>query len=918
MAFNFAQTFYLDPDAAKGASEVGISAIQLYFYGKPKETDNKSGIESPGCEISIVPVKYGVPIIDELTDFISSDISTDQPPVARREWGEIITSANGKAPTVFRFPRPWLAKTGYSYALVIRFDGDEDFILWSAKDGDFLIDTTTKFAGSSLFQGNFFKYISPTEGDYEPAETGLGYSNNTLLDATADDASIIQTDTSAPPSLSTADQAYIENAWKPFNNVDLKFDLFIASFADGGIPITGNTSYNNADVQFANITPTLISNNVMRIKAPSLSYEYIMFDRYTSNTDNLVFGDWFWQEAPAWPGGTDTPMTVGITNGSVNVVANSSYLLANGDTFNAANGWNAVYDGLDNEYIVINSGDDVFVRKIISIVSNTVLIVDEEIPETNTVATFYKAPVGKLYNKSTTYVFGLEEETAMLSETNANATVRFVNNSITAIAIANDGIGYSNSDYLEISGFENVTGKIEGGYVAVANLVTNATGHVQEVHLANLGCGFANASWLTGANIAINNSSGLAVPAATANGAEFTFTTGCNIRGEFSAGNNVFANCRIVNMPLNQVNPEIQINNPVGTGFVTKFGTSYYKTDDANVISGEVIYGSANAEATEQVVKLFNNALLSNSIRPILPSRSNEYVTHFANGDLVNPTPYLNRQYTDSCYYAFEISSNNDHTNIHVSPEIIKSHMNKFIINNDYTDEHTNYGNAYAKHVVTKVSFQEDRFAEDLLVYLTAYRPVGTDFKVYARIHNSKDSDAFDDKDWTLLEQTDGVGVFSSQADDTDFIELTYGFSNWPNAEFSQTNTITTESANATLISEGFDSNLAANDIVRIYSPLFPNNYVVDVISSVTNSTQIVMNNPIANDNVVGTMKIEKVEFPKQGFKYITDDNVVRYYNEQYSLFTTYDTFQIKVVMLSDDDDVIPKIDDIRAVGVTA
>ena len=45
-----------------------------------------------------------------------------------------------------------------------------------------------------------------------------------------------------------------------------------------------------------------------------------------------------------------------------------------------------------------------------------------------------------------------------------------------------------------------------------------------------------------------------------------------------------------------------------------------------------------------------------------------------------------------------------------------------------------------------------NKFAEDLLVFLTAYRPANTDIKVFARIHNSDDPEAFDDKDWTMLE----------------------------------------------------------------------------------------------------------------------------------------------------------------------
>jgi hypothetical protein len=278
----------------------------------------------------------------------------------------------------------------------------------------------------------------------------------------------------------------------------------------------------------------------------------------------------------------------------------------------------------------------------------------------------------------------------------------------------------------------------------------------------------------------------------------------------------------------------------------------------------------------------------------------------------------IGTSFTNAAIYAFETSSNNDFTSVFLQPEITNAHYAKFVINNDYTNEHTNYGNAYAKHVVTKVSFKEERLAEDMLVYLTAYRPLGTDFKVYARMHNSADPEAFDDKDYTLLEQVDGIGVYSSTVDDSDYIEMGFGIPMWPNAEFTQTNTVVTVLNEANVTSSGFDSNIVANDVVRVYNPLFPNNYVVDVVSSVTNSSHLILSNQIANDGVVGTMKIQKVGYPKQAFKNELNDKVVRYYNEEFVAFDRYDSFQIKVVMLSNNQNIIPNFDDVRGVSVTA
>ena len=932
MSFSFAQTFYVDADRVQLAAEVGISAVELYFRGKPKATNNKSGIENPGARVFIAPTKEGIPVINELAVIRPQEptehgarflVKTE---TARREYDEIKTSTDATVPTVFKFANPIQVNTDQLWALVVKFDGDEDFILWTAKSGDVQIDNFQRYTGAGDFQGKLYGFISPVDTQHTPGLAGFGYGSFVLDPAVADDPAVSQIDQAVVETRVAAAQAYLQNAWKPYADEDLMFGVYAAAYADNGYPVSANSSYPIAEVEPALIPPTVLSNNLIRIIAPSRSYEFFKFDRLTSNTNNLKFGDWFWQDTPAFPGGTSTPLTVTVTNNSINVVANSAFLYANGTTFNNANGWNDVYQlASDNEYIIIDNTADIFLRKVTGILSNTVLTIDEPVPVTNNVAKFYKAPVGRLINKTRTYAYGLVEEIGRFADSSPNSSVRFVNNCIESIGITTAGQGYSNSDYIVISGYEDVAGKVSGGYSAYANIVTNASGNVTSILMSNVGCGFVLDSWLQGSNVVVANSQGDPVPSGTANNLTMSFNIGCTLKSVYSAANQFFTNCQFVNMPVSQIKPEITVNNPAGTGFVTKFGTSYYRVADGAIANGEVIYGDDDMTETEQVVKIFKEHSINPINDAIVPSRSNEFVTHYSNGSLVNATPYtFDSKLNNAAYYIFEVSSNNDYQIPFFQPEVTQSHLTKYVINNDYTNEHTNYGNAYAKHVVTKVNFQEDRLAEDIVVYLTAYRPVGTDFKVYARIHNSADFEAFDDKDWTLLDSIDGGGVYSSQVDDSDMIELTYGFNYWPNNAFTQSNTVTAVLDSANLDTSGpdlFDSAIVANDMIRIYQPLFPNNYVVDVVSSVTNTSQIILRNPVANDSIVGSgLKIEKIAYPKQGFKYVSNSNVVRYYNDSKALFTRYDTFQIKVILLGDDPSgkKIPKIDDIRSVGVTA
>ena len=63
--------------------------------------------------------------------------------------------------------------------------------------------------------------------------------------------------------------------------------------------------------------------------------------------------------------------------------------------------------------------------------------------------------------------------------------------------------------------------------------------------------------------------------------------------------------------------------------------------------------------------------------------------------------------------------------------------------------------------------------AEDLIVYLTAYRPMNTDIHVYCKLLNQEDTDAFANKYWTLMEEVTPK-PYSSKVELTDMRELQF------------------------------------------------------------------------------------------------------------------------------------------------
>jgi hypothetical protein len=904
MAYAYAQVFYVDPTVVNKATKVNLTEIQLWFRAKPRIDGNKSGIFGPGVNVGLVPTQFGVPLLGQ--NGVDTDVVW-----SRQEWGSIQVSADASISTRFRFQTPISVKTGQDYAIIVQFDGDEDFILWTNKQGDKFVGTTNISPGvAGRFVGKLYTYISPSGIN----TTTSGYSSSSLSSGMA----VVPSVSSQINLPSTWTQEYLMSSWRALDTTDLKFQVSVARYFHNGYPVQSNSAILNDKSlwiwgAFNSVTP--IGNNLLRIVSPAVPTEYVTYDK-TDSVDTITsFGERLYQDQPYWTGGKNTYSTCAVTNTGTIATGNSSFVLANGSTFKWSHVFAQSYE--QEQYIVVTSLNHdgaglhrVNARRVLSVTNNQLGVI-EPFTFTNSAARFFVAPVGRLSSKLKAFgTLGKMSDMITISDSNANTTCRFVNNVITTLAVAANGGGYNNTDYIEISGYEDVAGTNElfGGYKAIANIQTTASGNISAIYMTNAGCGFVNTSWLTGSNIAFKNSIG---GASVGTGATLTINVGANIKTERSGGTTYFANCKVVNLDALQMMPLIEINNPAGTTHAIRHRTLYRSEPTSNTVSGKRYFVNNDASLTDIVVqngKLQN--FTGNSV-PCIVSRSNQYAIRFSNGFIAN-TDVVGKYVSNTCQYIIDVSANNDFAAVTFG-------------NNDYTNEHTNYGNAWAKHVTTKVNFADGRMAEDLLVFITGFRPVGTDFKVYARIHNSLDDESFDLKDWTLMEQTDGLGVYSNPDNQSDLKEFTYNFRAYPNTAFTLAGSVTTTLNSNTITGSGtsWSANLTANlvtgDVVRIYQPLFPNNYMVASVGSVGSDTTLTLTEDVSNNSLVGSgLKIDKIAYPKQAFNDILNSNVVTYFTNTAAKFTTYDTMQIKVIFLSNNDNVVPKMDDVRAIGVTA
>lgn len=103
-------------------------------------------------------------------------------------------------------------------------------------------------------------------------------------------------------------------------------------------------------------------------------------------------------------------------------------------------------------------------------------------------------------------------------------------------------------------------------------------------------------------------------------------------------------------------------------------------------------------------------------------------------------------------------------------------------------------GLAQARYITRKVVLADGQDAEDLRVYLTAYKPTGSDVYVYYKILHADDNDSFDQARWVKMDRvTDqgftGATAYSSSSNKNDFLELAYGVPAYTNIARSGANT---------------------------------------------------------------------------------------------------------------------------------
>ena len=198
---------------------------------------------------------------------------------------------------------------------------------------------------------------------------------------------------------------------------------------------------------------------------------------------------------------------------------------------------------------------------------------------------------------------------------------------------------------------------------------------------------------------------------------------------------------------------------------VFKDGTSSadYKADVIDIIPQEVKISGTSINWAVKMSDAGTGVLDTN------------YFNVLQNSDFQLATQRVIKTTAGSYVAKASLTSDNDQ----ISP-IIDTKRNSVItvenrVNNLSTNEAAAAGgDALARYITKRVNLKDGFDATDLSVYLTCNRQAGTSVKVYYKVLSQFDPDTFDNKIWTLMNETSNSNSVSRSEENDEYLELEF------------------------------------------------------------------------------------------------------------------------------------------------
>ena len=214
-------------------------------------------------------------------------------------------------------------------------------------------------------------------------------------------------------------------------------------------------------------------------------------------------------------------------------------------------------------------------------------------------------------------------------------------------------------------------------------------------------------------------------------------------------------------------------------------------TSTRKFVAGDTIYGFDSAAAT--TIDTVDNVEFS-YIQPVIHRTNDSITTTSLSGTIVDPanpgdTYSLPMQFNDKALFSktgmVVYSKSNDIAREKTLDLTVTMSNNSNVTSSPFIDIETASILAYqwkitndsattSKYVSKTVELAENLDAEDFRIYVTGYRPRGTDIKVFIKVQSADDPTVFETNDWIELELTSGVNLYSSVSNTDDFKEYMY------------------------------------------------------------------------------------------------------------------------------------------------
>lgn len=227
-------------------------------------------------------------------------------------------------------------------------------------------------------------------------------------------------------------------------------------------------------------------------------------------------------------------------------------------------------------------------------------------------------------------------------------------------------------------------------------------------------------------------------------------------------------------------------------------------------------------------------------------------------------------------------------------------------------DETGNTSSSATRYISKNVILAEQQDAEDLVCYLTAYRPVGTDLKVYGKFLAGSDSGTFQEKDWSALVETTSTALRSSLVNKEDYVELVYELPTSVQI-IANAASVNTTSPNVAVTST---ASFNAGNFVYVTDNT-TGKINVRKVNQISNTTSMVLSSNLSflsTNCAVGL--IPGMTDQTSAFKYANNSGIARYVTPTDAVFDTFKVFAVKIVLVSDNFHIVPKMSDMRCLAL--